>query len=93
MLRSIATAAFCLAVWPTAAWAGTDCSLHCDFNHYYGPSDFTYIRPGLYGWPRCDAHGNCSPRMLYTYQGPYQGPHIEVRPYSRSTTRRRAIRY
>jgi hypothetical protein len=52
---------------PGSAFAQTDCTPHCDFNHYYGPSDYTYVRPGLFGYPRCGPRGNCSPNLVYGY--------------------------
>jgi hypothetical protein len=54
MLRYSAFAAlgFCL-LGSDAVWAG-DCSPHCDYWHYYGPYDFSYIRPGLFAYPICD---------------------------------------
>ena len=51
-----------LAAGPAAA--EIDCSPYCDFTHYYGPHDFTYVRPGLYLYPRCGPSGNCSPYLV-----------------------------
>ena len=56
-----------------------DCSERCDHYHDYGPYDFSYIRPGLLGWPVCDRQGNCSPYLIYTHPG-YQRGQITVRP-------------
>ena len=55
----------------SAAWAEVECYPHCDYWHYYGPYDFSYKRPGLFGYPICDARGNCSPYLRYTYQRGY----------------------
>jgi hypothetical protein len=64
-----------------AAWAAIDCSPHCDYYHDYGPYDFTYAGPGLFGFPVCDWHGNCSPHLVYQYSGvPWHGVIIVVRP-------------
>ena len=46
------------------AWAEIDCAPYCDFNHYYGPHDFTYVRPGLFLYPRCGPSGDCSPYLV-----------------------------
>jgi hypothetical protein len=46
-----------------------ECSAHCDYWHNYGPYDFSYISPGLLGYPRCDRYGNCSPYLIYVYPG------------------------
>lgn len=43
----------------------------CDYNHYYGPHDFTYLEFGLYGFPRCDARGNCSPDLVESRSDAY----------------------
>jgi hypothetical protein len=55
-------ACFCAA--PGAAAA--ECTPRCDYNHFYGPYDFTYIRPGFYAYPVCDARGECSPYLVYS---------------------------
>jgi len=46
--------------------SAAECFPHCDYSHYYGPFDFTYIAPGLFGYPLCDARGNCSPQLAYS---------------------------
>jgi hypothetical protein len=51
-----------LAAGPAAAEIG--CAPYCDFTHYYGPHDFTYVRPGLYLYPRCGPSGYCSPYLV-----------------------------
>jgi hypothetical protein len=80
--RIFAIAAFG-ALFGSAAWAEVDCHPHCDYWHYYGPYDFTYKRPGLFGYPVCDARGNCAPYLRYTYQrgyAPRKSVTIRVRP-------------
>jgi hypothetical protein len=47
-----------------SASAEIDCTPYCDFYHYYGPHDFTYVRPGLYLYPRCAPSGDCSPYLI-----------------------------
>jgi hypothetical protein len=83
MLRSSAVAFFVIcgfvmcgatATLTTAPPArAADCYPHCDYNHYYGPSDFTYVRPGLFAYPRCNARGECSPALLYSSTGLRRG--------------------
>jgi hypothetical protein len=65
------------------ALAEVECFPHCDYWHDYGPYDFTYKRPGLFGYPVCDARGNCEPYLRYTYQrgyAPRKSITIRVRP-------------
>jgi hypothetical protein len=64
------------------AAAAVECYPHCDYNHYYGPLDFTYVRPGLHGYQVCGPHGNCAPYLVYAISGPPRG-RIEVRSLSR----------
>ena len=52
--------------WGGSAAIAEACAPHCDYNHYYGPYDFTYTGRALFGWPRCDARGNCAPHLAYT---------------------------
>jgi hypothetical protein len=59
----IASVAFLLA--GTSALAQQACSPHCDYTHYYGPFDFTYARPGLFGHPHCGPQGDCNPHLRY----------------------------
>ena len=53
---------FGLASQPAAA--EVDCAPNCDFTHYYGPYDYTWVRPGLYRYAYCGASGNCSPYVI-----------------------------
>ena len=64
--------------------SATECYPNCDYIHDYGPYDYTYIRPGLYAYPRCDWRGNCLPHYAYIYS-PWRGrgqiiirPHVHV---------------
>jgi hypothetical protein len=62
---------------PGAASA-QDCFPHCDYTHDYGPYDFTYIRPGLYGYAFCARSGECAPYLAYSYSG-YPRGRITIR--------------
>ncbi len=69
--------------WLTCFLAGTGfaaaqqaCFPHCDYTHYYGPFDFSYIRPGLIGFPACGPQGDCAPYLAYN---PVSGGRITVR--------------
>jgi hypothetical protein len=68
------------------AWLGVasaqDCNPYCDYTHDYGPYDFTYVRPGLYGYPICGPDGSCSPRLAYSYSGFPRG-RITIRTWRR----------
>jgi hypothetical protein len=59
--------------------AAGECSPHCDYWHYYGPYDFSYVSPGLAGYPRCNREGNCSPYLTYVYPDRWY-VRITVRP-------------
>jgi hypothetical protein len=69
----------CFAV--DTALAG-DCSPHCDYYHNYGPYDFSYVEPGLTGYPVCDRQGNCSPYLIYLHSGHRRGQ-VTIRPVTR----------
>ncbi len=79
----IVAAAVCMLLWfaagPAAAEVG--CAPYCDFTHYYGPYDFTYVRPGLYLYPRCGPSGSCLPYMISSGQR-YRG-RVTVRSLAR----------
>lgn len=80
--RRIAVTNFALLVLLAGAAvpaAAEDCGTVCDYWHYYGPYDFTYISPGLFAYPRCDRQGNCSPHLSYFYSNRRYG-RITVRP-------------
>jgi hypothetical protein len=63
MPRFIA-AALLLALFPSPALAEVSCAPNCDFNHDYGPYDYTWVAPGLFAYPRCGPSGYCSPYVV-----------------------------
>ncbi len=70
MARFFAAALFAAALLGfccvgTRSAAAAECYPHCDYVHFYGPYDFTYIRPGLFGYPLCGPRGECSPYLAY----------------------------
>jgi hypothetical protein len=81
MLKQLAPAVLGLILLQSAsAWA-YDCSPHCDYVHDYGPYDFTYVRPGLFGYPVCDRRGDCAPHLVYQYgRTPWGDVTIRIRP-------------
>jgi hypothetical protein len=53
-----------------AAAAQEVCFPHCDYMHYYGPTDFTYVQPGLFGHlHHCGPQGNCAPYQTLSPSG------------------------
>jgi hypothetical protein len=74
----LSAAVFCLCVFGSASAAAVECAPHCDYYHYYGPYDFTYVRPDLYAYPLCGPRGNCSPYLVYSTSGVRRG-RIEIR--------------
>jgi hypothetical protein len=72
----VVSALVALLAGPAAA---EGCGPRCDYWHYYGPYDFTYISPGLFAYPRCNQQGNCSPYLTYVYSGRRYG-RVTVRP-------------
>ena len=85
MLKAFAVANLSLFLLGSGTVFAADCSPHCDYWHYYGPYDFSYIRPGLIGYPICDQRGNCSPHLIYIYSGHQRGRvTITVRPLSKT---------
>lgn len=46
---------------PAAAQTAVGCAPYCDFRHSYGTYDYSYVQPGVYCAPVCDAFGNCVP--------------------------------
>jgi len=71
MQRPLAAAAIAtLGFLGCSASAGaTECTPHCDYIQDYGPYDYTYVRPRLFGYPVCDWRGNCLPYYAYGYSG------------------------
>jgi hypothetical protein len=69
----------CLA--GTGPAAAAECYPRCDYNHDYGPRDFTYVRPGLFGYGVCGPFGNCTPWPVYSTSGNpfYRRGRIEIR--------------
>jgi hypothetical protein len=57
----------------TRAISAAECFPYCDYTHYYGPFDFTYVQPGLFGYPLCGPRGNCSPHLAYSTSGIRRG--------------------
>jgi len=85
MLKAFAAANLSLFLLGSGTVFAADCSPHCDYWHYYGPYDFSYIQPGLIGYPICDQRGNCSPHLIYIYSGHQRGRvTITVRPLSKT---------
>jgi hypothetical protein len=81
MLKTLAPAVLSFVLLQSATASAFDCSPHCDYVHDYGPIDFTYVRPGLFGYPVCDQYGNCSPHLVYRYgRIPWRGVTITIRP-------------
>ncbi len=71
MLRVLATVLFSLSfVGSTTVWAN-DCYPHCDWNHDFGPYDFTYKRSDLFAYPIYGPRQECSPYLRYVYQRGY----------------------
>jgi hypothetical protein len=69
MTRILAATVFGLAMLAAGAASAENCGNHCDFWHNYGPYDYSYISPGLLGYPICDRAGNCAPHLAYVYPG------------------------
>ena len=57
----------------THAASAAECFPYCDYTHYYGPFDFTYVQPGLFGYPLCGPRGNCSALLDYSTSGVRRG--------------------
>jgi hypothetical protein len=70
---ALASLAFLFAGASVAA-AQEVCFPHCDYAHYYGPTDLTYIRPGLFGHlHHCGPQGNCAPYQALAPSGALTG--------------------
>jgi hypothetical protein len=78
-IAAIIALLLCLSAGSASAQSG--CVPYCDFTHYYGPLDFTwvqpggygrqqsiYVRPGLFLHPYCGPSGYCSPYLLSSKQ-------------------------
>jgi hypothetical protein len=93
MPRLIATAVTLILLLSLGAASAEDsCAPNCDFTHYYGPLDFTYVRlhgpyvaifvrPGLFLYAHCGPDGSCSPHLISSGQR-YRG-RVTVRPLRR----------
>jgi hypothetical protein len=82
MFRYFASAILGFFLFGSGTVLAEDCSPHCDYWHNYGPYDFSYIKPGMLGYPICDQQGKCSPYLVYTYPGRRYG-RITIRPASK----------
>jgi hypothetical protein len=89
-VRSHFALAFLAAFWlGTRAVSAAECFPHCDYSHYYGPFDFTYVQPGLFGYPLCGPRGNCSALLVYSTSGVRRGritvrfPRVTAIPHDR----------
>lgn len=81
MRIAFAVAILSSVLFGTAIARATDCFPYCDYVHDYGPYDFSYVRPGLAGYPVCDWRGNCAPHIVYYYAGHRRpGVRIIIRP-------------
>jgi hypothetical protein len=96
MLRLLAVIVCVVVSLAARSASAAECYPHCDYTHYYGPADLTYVQPGLFGYPRCGPRGHCSPNLAYAYSDPrlgryavfYRGPRtgrITIRIPSRTT--------
>jgi len=83
MTGFLATAILGLSLFGSTAARAEDCGAHCDYWHNYGPYDFSYIQPGLLGYPICDRQGNCAPHLAYVYPGRRYG-RVTIRPVVRA---------
>jgi hypothetical protein len=81
-------AALCLSLGSASGALAAECYPHCDYVHNYGPYDFTYVRPGLYGYPLCNVRGECAPNLVYSTSGRPRRGNIEARFISRPRLRR-----
>jgi hypothetical protein len=72
-MRFIAALSVGLCCFGTGTALAADCSPHCDYYHDYGPYNFSYVEPGLTGYPVCDRRGDCSPYLVYLHSGHRRG--------------------
>ncbi len=66
MPRLFAAALFGVIAFASSPAGAVECYRHCDYTHDYGPYDFTYVRPGLFGFPLCGPNGECAPYLVYS---------------------------
>ena len=81
-------AALCLSFCGAGTALAVECYARCDYVHDYGPYDFTYVRPGLYGYPLCNLRGECLPNLVYSTSGRARRCNVEVRFIRRPLYRR-----
>lgn len=94
MLKILPPSVLCVLIWTSGVAFAYDCAPHCDYVHDYGPYDFSWVSPGLVGYPVCDREGNCSPNLVYRRFGHLRpGIRIRVRPTrpARSIVRRSKV--
>lgn len=70
-----------LALLVSPAAAQTSCAPYCDYLHDYGPRDLTYVRPGLFCYPRCFPDGTCAPYSDCSVSGPQRG-RVTIRTFA-----------
>jgi len=103
MPRYVIAALLCLPILSIGPAGAGDCTPYCDYNHYYGPADLTYLQPGvscypvcgastylrrgLFCYPVCDAYGNCTPESVCVHAGPLRG-RVTVRSLAQPARRR-----
>jgi hypothetical protein len=90
MLRWLAAAIVGFVLFAPGRASAQSCYPHCDYVHYYGPRDYTYMRPGLYGYPNCTPRGTCTPFLTYRYsytRDSYPTLRFTVRPRRQVRTR------
>jgi hypothetical protein len=81
MLKFLPLAVLCILLCVPGIALAYDCAPHCDYVHDYGPYDYSWVSPGLVGYPVCDREGNCAPYLVYRKFGPpWPGITIRVRP-------------
>jgi hypothetical protein len=81
-------AVLCLSFCGAGGALAAECYPHCDYVHNYGPYDFTYVRPDLFGYPTCNVRGECLPNLYYSTSGRVRRGNVEVRFISRPRPRR-----
>jgi hypothetical protein len=83
LIAAAVAAVLAFAAGPAAA--EVDCAPNCDFVHDYGPYDYTWVRPGLYLFPRCGPSGYCAPHLIQSSR--YRGS-VTIRRFARPLRRR-----